>query len=267
VLVLEKNCCFGGAWQTIDICGLRQVDLGCHLIGIKQELADFFAMYGGCQIVPLNTPNETKNNGFYFAGGCRELNEKLQERLKAAAIDIRYHHFVESAEIDRGQGHVILNTAEEQFTASRVFVTAYTHFGKEAEMKKNKYYHLYLLIHDPTPPRFSYRTGIPHTTRLMNATPYVDLEHTGRQLIILQLHSEEETRNEAFHLNHLKELDLVDKSAYIVNSEAFCFEQWQAPKQQSFFKDNPHYFEYLNTNTLIHMAKYIDRWKEVLQPY
>ena len=211
VLVLEGACCLGGAWQSIDICGVQHADLGCHMIGNNEELANFFEVYAGCSIVSLDTPKDfslkSGKNGFYFAHGCYELMNHLQEMIQSSSIDLLFNQKAYSATVDTANNHVVVQTKDHVFTTEKVVITPYTRFCDDQveTCTKIKFHHLYLLIHDPTPPRFTYSWGIPSTTRMMNITDFVDLENTGMQLIIFQTHNEDTLQNGSTILQQLKE--------------------------------------------------------------
>ena len=273
VLVLEASPLIGGAWQTIDTCGVPHADLGCHLIGLSQELADFFSAYAGCKIVPLDTPKIPDapfgKNGFYFSKGCFELIDHLQRRIARSTIDFRFNQLVHSGVIDEENGQAIVKTADKQFSAEKIFLTPYTYFPEElgeAAKNKLKFHHLYLLVYDPNPVKFTYSFGIPHTTRMMNVTDFVDLDNTGMQLIILQTHDEDSLNKSSVFLSKLKEKNLIDESAYIVKSESYTYHQWPS-HNHVLSRSYPKYFEILDTHNLINMTKYISRWKESLTTY
>lgn len=271
VLILESSCCLGGAWRSIPICGVEDVDLGCHMIGKNQGLADFFHLYAGCQIVPIDTPDspfaEIGKHGFYFAGGCHELIEHLQNRLIQSGIEVLLNHQVSSAVVNEERNEVLVGSENRQFTASKVILTPYTRICERSEeAKKVKFYHLYLLIQDPTPPRFSYSWGIPNTVRMNNVTHLVNLQNTGRQLIILQTNNHETLQKGELIVELLKQKNLLDSQAYLICSENHIYYQWpssKSPEQTRF----PDYFEFLDTNHLVKMEKYIEKWKKSLQPY
>ncbi len=273
VLILEASPMIGGAWQTIDTCGVAHADLGCHLIGLNQDLADFFSIFAGCKIVPLDTPKIPNapfgKNGFYFSKGCFELIDHLQHRIERSSIDFHFNQTVYSARVDETNGMAIVKTADKEFSAEKIYFTPYTYFPEQAgETVRNKlkFHHLYLLIHDPNPAKFTYSFGIPNTTRMMNMTDFVDLENTGMQLIVLQTHDEDSLHKGANFLSKLKEKKLIDESAYIIKSESYTYHQWPS-HNHVLSRSHPQYFEILDTHNIINMAKYIPRWKESLPTY
>lgn len=272
VLVLEGSCCLGGAWQSIDICGVQHADLGCHLIGTNQELADFLELYAGCSIVSMDAPKDLNaksgKNGFYFAHGCFELINHLEKMIQSVSIDLLLNQQAYSANVETENGYVVIETKDHLFTAEKVFITPYTRFcdDQKTTATKTKFHHLYLLINDPTPSRFTYSWGVPHTTRMINITDFVDLSNTGLQLIILQTHNEETLQNGDLILDQLKEKQMIDPNAYIVKSDSYTYEQWPA-NHASLQKQHPDFFELLETNQLIKMTDYIERWKSSLPFY
>src|SRR5579872_5024169 len=56
VLLLESSSTMGGAWKAINICGVSNVDMGCHQIGSDSRLRRFLENYVGCRFVSMNNP-------------------------------------------------------------------------------------------------------------------------------------------------------------------------------------------------------------------
>ncbi len=260
VLILEEGCCCGGAWQSVNICGVLHADLGCHEIGSSKELKEFLETYGGCSFLELES-----GHNFYFSRGCYELVHNLEQRIANSSIQLLKNHRVDRVVFDETRQMAIVESGQEKFTGSKVYVPSYTYFpiGNEApkELKKTKYYHLYLLIHDPTPSKFSYRAGIAKAARMMNLTPFVDLKDTGEQLIIFQTWSQE-TPGQIF-LDELKMQNLVDPAAYILKEEWCIYEQYPST---SFPLKSP-YFEQIQTFDFRGISQHIMRWKTALIPY
>jgi len=106
----------------------------------------------GCSIVPLDTPKQpdTKigKNGFYFAHGCYELMQHLEEMVQNSSIELRLNQHAHSAVVDAENNQVVIQTKEDLFTANKVVITPYTRFCDEQEVEKIKFHHLYLLIQD-----------------------------------------------------------------------------------------------------------------------
>ncbi|MBU6447038.1 MAG: hypothetical protein KGQ49_06540, partial [Verrucomicrobia bacterium] len=236
VLVLEEAGECGGAWKGIDVCGVQHADLGCHQIGRDLHLKAFLEKYTGCKIVPMDYPDQPFDsaalgpNGWYFSRGCYELIENLLALIAKTDIVILNHTRAELITIDAAQQIATVKTNAQSYTAKKVIVTPMSsvplqsmHSGPHES--KSKYLHLYMLIQDPTPPRFSYYGGaVRGCSRMMNLTPFVDLAGTGRQLIVLQVHSENDLWNGQALLNGLKQNKLVDEGAYILESEPYIYE-------------------------------------------
>lgn len=51
VLILEECGCCGGAWQSVDVCGIAHADVGCHEIGNSQPIREFLEEYAGCSLL------------------------------------------------------------------------------------------------------------------------------------------------------------------------------------------------------------------------
>jgi hypothetical protein len=261
VLILEEAHCCGGAWQSVDICGVLHADVGCHEIGNSVPLKEFLEEYGGCSL-----QTQESGNSFYFSGGCYELVHNLERRIQNSSIHLLKNHKVDHVWCDAQLQTAIVSSEGQQFTCHQVYVPSYVYFpiGDETpkEPQKTKYPHLYMLINDPTPARFAYRTGIANSSRMMNLTHYVDLDGTGQQLIMFQTWNTD-ISPETF-LSALKMQNLVDPSAYILNAEWFIYEQYQAHTIKA--AGNPCFVQ-LQTSNFRDIISHIDRWKEVLVPY
>ena len=261
VLILEEAPRCGGAWQSVDVCGVLHADVGCHEIGNSIPLKEFLEEYGGCSIL-----SHESENGFYFTKGCYELVHNLERRIQNSSIQLLKNHKVDHVSVDSESKIALIDSQGEQFTCAKVYVPSYAYFpiGNEMAKKtdKTKYPHLYLLLHDPTPARFAYRTGIPNTSRMMNLTHYVDLMGMGQQLIIFQTWNTDIEPNT--FLSELKKQNLVDPSAYILKAEWFTYEQYPANAIQA--RNNPCIVQ-LETSNFRDIVSNIDRWKVVLAPF
>lgn len=277
VLILEQANECGGAWKSIDICGIEHADLGCHLIGSDRNLRDFLEMYGGCRMVSMDHPDHpaqtTSGNGYYFSKGCYELIHNLTEWMEAIGIDLFTHQPLQSVYVDTAASHVIVRTAEKQFTAKKVFYTHMSTFyiensGKAPPTKRmSKYPHLYLLVQDPTTPKFSY-TGYRNAgaSRVMNLSHFVGLAGTGRHLIVLQVSSEEAFNRPQQFIDELKSRNLLDPSAYLLRSESYIYEVGHGMAGGVSNQFQP-YFELLNTGSFAGMSSYLPKWKKILPHY
>lgn len=276
VLILEQANECGGAWKSIDVCGIEHVDLGCHTIGNDLQLKEFLEVYGGCKIVSMDSPKSSEfklsTNGFYFSKGCYELIHNLNRWIDQTGITLLKNHRLESIYVDTNAEHVVVKTGGKEVTAKKVFYTQMTSFfienlSQKGTSHKTKYPHLYLLIQDPTPPKFSYvGYGGFGASRAMNLTHFVDLEGTGRQLIVFQMNVENSLQNGELLIEDMKNRNLIDKAAYLLSSESYIYESAYAlfGKLQSQFSP---YFEMLNAGTISNMSKYTQKWKQALPPY
>src|SRR5579872_1782734 len=91
VLILEQEAECGGAWKSIHICGIPNVDLGCHMIGNNMALKAFLEEYAGCTFVSHDNPQEPFSSGkselgYYFSKGCYELIDHLLRQIRATDI-------------------------------------------------------------------------------------------------------------------------------------------------------------------------------------
>ncbi len=278
VLILEEDARCGGAWKGIDVCGIMNVDLGCHQIGSDLQLKSFLEEFGGCKIVSLDHPrlsfeDAKGQNGWYFSKGCHELIDNLLKRIQTTDILLLNGHKAEKAEIDIRQNIASIYTKEKIFTTHKLILTPTSCLTlypstQPQQNGKSKYFHLYLLIQDPTEPRFTYRPGaIPGVSRVMNLTQFADLDGTGRQLIIFQTYNEPSLANGQTFLDALKKTNLIDASAYILNAESCIYETGTLNQNWISQMGVKEIVEVLQTGHFRNLCSYIPRWKEKLKPY
>ncbi len=267
VLILEAASECGGAWKSINICGLEHVDMGCHEISSSPNLNQFLETYAGVRILP------SKNNSYYFSKGCFELIDHLLKRVEKAGIDVLTNCRVESVTLDPATNTAFLHTANGVFTTSKIVVTPGSSFkinqpNARTPPNPNKFYHLYLLIQDPTAPQFSYHGGVsPGVSRMMNLTSYVGLENTGRQLIVFQTHSDHRNNDHQPILDALKQKKLIDSGAYILKSETYIYEQGPYFQMAQVPSGQQNFFELINTSHFNIIGEYAKKWKTLLAPY
>lgn len=274
VLLLEEQARCGGAWQAIDVCGLSHVDLGCHQIGSDLSLKAFLEEYVGCKIVSMDDPklpfdSSHSPNGYYFSQGCYELIERLLERVRASRIQLITECKVHAISVDKQRNIAELVTDSQIFTASKVVLTPMSDLKLSEGAKsshKAKYHHLYLLIQDLSPPRFSYKYGpLEGVSRLMNLTLFSQLEGTGKQLIILQTHREESVDQAEKFLQRLKSSELVDKEASLLTAECYTYETGALMRRAIDEMGNQEIIEVLQTSAFQNLLNYLPRWKKVFQ--
>lgn len=278
VLILEEASRCGGAWKGIDVCGIMNADLGCHQIGHDVQLKAFLEEYAGCKIVSMDNPlisfeSSKGPNGWYFSKGCYELIDHLLQLIAATNIVLLTEHRVENVIVDNVSKIATIQTQNKNFTTEKLIVTPMScltlnpsnypqHYGK------SKYFHLYLLIQDPTPPRFSYQAGVASgVSRMMNLTHFVSLAGTGRQLIVVQTHGEQNLANGQAFLDALKSNKLVDQGAYILKSEPYIYEAGSFHQGLITQMGAQGIIEVLQTGHFQSLNTYIPKWKQVLKPY
>ena len=281
VLILEGASECGGAWKAIDVCGIPRADLGCHQIGHDATLKNFLEEYAGCKLVSLDNPlipytnPSSSPNGYYFSQGCFELVDHLLQLISSTSIVLLLNHRLEKVAIDPSHTFATVKTQGEQYTTSKLIVTQMSSIQLEngpplPAHGKTKYYHLYLLIQDPTPPRFCYTGGVsPGVSRLMNLTHLVGLTGTGQHLIVIQTHSEQSFTQGQKYLQDLKAKKLIGESAYILRSEPYIYEQGPNTHQtlRSLNGQGQKLFETINTGHFQSLSTYVQKWKQVLKPY
>jgi len=259
VLILEEGPRCGGAWQSVDICGVAHADVGCHEIGNSVPLKEFLQEYAGCSLIPLDS-------GYYFSEGCYELIHNLETRIHNSSIELRKNHRVDRVCYNESTKIVTVESDGEKYQGIKIYAPSYSYFSIGNQMpidqKKTQYHHLYLLINDPTPPRFAYRHGVCNVSRMMNLTHFVDLKGTGQQLIVFQTWNMECPENTL--LAELISQKLLDPAAYILKADWFTYEQYPANS----IKCTPTpWFEQMQTFDFRGIANHITRWKEAILPY
>jgi len=265
VIVLEASSECGGAWKSIDICGVLHADMGCHEISSNPELNRFLEEYAGCNMISCNT-------NYYFSKGCFELVDNLVKRIRSAGIALLTDCKVESVHLDLNKNEGALQTSKGVFTASKIVVTPGSSFevaGAPAPGRgTHKFYHLYLLLQDPTPPRFSYHSGMTAgISRMMNLTSFLGLGSEGRQLIVLQTYTDQQFDKAAQIMEDLKKTNLVDAGAYLLKAESYIYEQGPYFQMGLLNPNQQQFFELLNTSHFNIINTYASKWKKAIPPY
>lgn len=278
VLILEEAEDCGGAWKGINVCGVMHADLGCHQIGHDMQLKAFLEEYAGCKIVSMDDPlspfeGAQNSNGWYFSRGCYELIDNLLKLIAVTDIVLLVNHRAEQVIIDSATKTAIVQTKSGAFTTSKLILTPMSCItlnptSTPQYYEKSKYYHLYLLIQDPTPPKFSYQGGIVSgVSRMMNLTYFVNLTGTGRHLIVVQTHNEPSLSNGELFLDALKKRQWVDPSAYILKAESYIYEAGALHQGIIAQMGAQEMIDLLQTGHFQSLSSYIPKWKQVLKPY
>jgi hypothetical protein len=264
VLVLEAAQECGGAWKSIDICGIDHADMGCHDLASTPDLNNFLEEYAGCRMIPSQT-------NFYFSKGCFELIGNLLKRIKDAGISLFTGCRVQSVQLDQEKKVACLKTVKGTFTARKIVVTQGSSFeidGIGRAGAPHKFYHLYLLLQDPTPNRFSsHPRSVAEVSRMMNLTPFLNLAETGRQLIVLQTPSEGALGKADSFVSELKRANLIDPGAYLLKAEPYVYEQGPPFPMSQLRENQKMFFEMLNTSHFNVIANYMPKWSKILPPY
>jgi hypothetical protein len=267
VLILEESDVCGGAWKSIEICGVPRVDMGCHEIGPSPETISFLEEYGGCKIVE-------EKGGKYFSRGCFELIDNLLQKIQKTDIALLTNTKLKSVFLDFDSKRAILKTPNGSFTAAKIVVTPGSSIRIEnapnalapERSRGTTFFHLYLLIQDPSPHKFTYfRSLTPGSWRMMNMTPFLDLGKTGRQLIAFQTHGEKDAAYAETLLEDLKQSDLVDKSAYLLQVEPYVYEQYPHFSLNKLAPEQKEFFDMLDTSHFNMIGTYAPRWKQLLK--
>ncbi len=276
VLILEESSECGGAWKGIDVCGIPHADLGCHQIGSDMRLKSFLEVYAGCKIVSMDHPDlpfesAKSPNGWYFSRGCYELIENLLKLMNATNIALLTNTRAENAFINSVLKTATIQTKEKSYTTNKLIITSTTKLNIQPSVKSygtSKHYHLYLLIEDPTPPKFTYHNGIVNgSSRMMNLTHFMGLVGSGKQLIVLQTHSEEYLANERAFLDGLKNAQLIDPSACILRSETYIYESGAFHQGTITSVGAQGIVEMIQTGHFQTLSSHIPKWESVLKPF
>jgi hypothetical protein len=280
VLVLEADAQCGGAWKSIDICGVANADLGCHLIGIDPGLKDFLNKYFGCKFVCLQHPDQEAvdshsqcKNGYYFSKGCYELILRLQAVIESRSNAVLLHRKLESIFIDSSREMIELSLGDSHLTTAKLILTPSSQFRIEnlsftnQEPRGHLYSHLYLLVEDGTPSRFTYLNGIiSGMSRAMNLTPFLTFPRDNLQLIVIQTHGKNELNNPQKFFNALIDQRYLSPYAQIVDSDIYFYQQFHM-NTTAISHIGGSLVEILDTSSFSGMIKYLDKWKAVMEPF
>jgi hypothetical protein len=281
VLIIEESEYCGGAWKSIPACCVPHADLGCHQMGSDQNVRHFLEEYVGCRMVALDYPDmdfakahSKGSNGFYPSRGCYEMIDNLTKLIQATDAVLMTGSKLESVTIDEARQLAEIKVNERHFTTSKLIVTPCTYLYIENQpsaripnQHKAKYYHVYLLVEDASPPNFSYRYGIgTGISRLMNLTHFSGLSGTGLQLICIQTHNEHYLSHQNEFFEQIKKAGLLNEDAQLILAESHVYEQSHLDSSMvNQYKST--LIEVLNTGHFLAMASYIGKWKQALKPF
>ncbi len=279
VLILEADAKCGGAWKSIDICGIANADLGCHLIGTDPKLKEFFKNYFGCKFVCLEHPDQDAvdshshcTNGYYFSNGCYELVSRLQAVVESRPNAVLLHRKLESIFIDSAREMIELSLGDSRTTTTKLILTPSSQFRVENPSFTNQdprghlYPHLYLLVEEETSSRFTYLNGIiSGMSRAMNLTPFLKFPRDNLQLIVIQTHGKNELNNPQKFFDALIDQGYFSPYARIVESATYFYQQSYMNTTAISHIGGP-LVEILDTSSFSGMIKYLDKWKSVMEP-
>ncbi len=278
VLILEADEKCGGAWKSIDICGIANADLGCHLIGADPRLKEFFQKYFGCKFLCLLHPDQEAMdshsqcaNGYYFSHGCYELVSRLQAAIQSRSNAVLLHQKLESVFIDSSRKMIELSLGDSRKTTAKLVLTHSSRFRVENPLFTNQeprghlYPHLYLLVEDKTPSRFTYLNGIiSGMSRAMNLTPFLEFPRDNLQLIVIQTHEKNELNDPQKFFNALIDRGYLSSCAQIIDWDTYCYQQFHINTTAISHIGGP-LVEILDTSSFSGMVKYLDKWKSVME--
>ncbi len=279
VLILEADEQCGGAWKSIAMCGIANADLGCHLIGSDARLKEFFEDYFGCRFICLEHSNYEAGgehahcpNGFYFSKGCHELISKLKSAIDRSENALLINQKLDSIYVDEERGHIELELGCRSYTTAKLIITPVSNFRvknpnfNNPDPPKHSYYHLYILVEDPTPARFTYLNGIAKgMSRAMNLTPFLEMPREGLHLIVIQTHGKQEGDEMNQFLDAFKNKGLLSENAKILASD-FYFYQQAYSNTTSLLQLGGNLIETLDTSSFGGMTRYFNKWKQAMVP-
>jgi len=282
VLMLEAGHVVGGAWQAIDICHIHNVDMGCHQIGYDQQMRRFLETYIGCKLVAMNDPYgsgttlHSSDNGAYFSHGCHELMTNLSHLAQASGVTILLDHKLQSIHLDFDREVAEIKTNNKSFTVAKLIVTPHSdivieNFPNLPKPQYSKHPHLYLLVTDPTPMRFTYINGFcKGISRAINLTAFLpELEGTDQQLIAIQTHDTKCVTSASQFLAEFIKRDFLDPSAFIITAESYVYNQphFNFCEIQNAHPNARLFFELLPTDAIWNLSQHIKKWEKVFTPF
>lgn len=277
VLMVEAESTIGGAWKAIDICGIEQVDMGCHQISGEIKLKRFLEDYVGCDLVPMNNPYrqnkpvQSADQGFYFSQGCYELSARLYELIEASNIVLLLNHKLKSVYLNFEQSLARVNVNDNYVTCLKLVITPHSYFEIEnfplfPKPTLSKHFHLYLRIQDASPTRFTYLNGFcMGMSRVINLTPFSPgLEATGEQLIVIQTNDQASFNKPEFYLQELKKKGLIDGAARLILHTGYIYEQshLNINALKSCHQKAPSFFEILQTDAIWNIPNNTEKWEK-----
>lgn len=279
VLIIEADERIGGAWKSIDVCGIPHVDLGCHLLGTDQQFKQFLETCFGCSFVCLNHHTESVTadhagcpRGYYFKGGCQELISKLLQAISGHENALLVHNRLESVFFDNERGCVDLDMPGQRLTVKKLIMTPAAEFHVRNPGFNNDnsttqiYNHLYVLLQEEGLARFTYQTGIAKgMTRVMNLTPFLDMPEANTQLLAIQVQGNYAITDVDRFIGILKSRELLTEEAKVLAVDTWSYSQ--STMDTAEIKDfaGP-LIEVLDSSSFSGLSRYLDKWKKLLLP-
>lgn len=278
VLIVEQGAECGGAWKSITICGIPHVDLGCHEFGRDPKVQKFLEEYAGCKMVSNSPEKKPPVDGdFYPSQGCYELTHNLEHLMHAVGVVLLLNSKLESVFVDTSRSIAEVRINGMRYTTQKVVVTSNSEIKLEnpqvqqVASNPHNYYHIGMLIADPTPPRFTYRNlSVKGASRSTNYTPYSqELRGTGKQLITIQVHGPQNLDKVDQFFAELKKQKLIAENAQLLQVENYIYRQ--VPLNQSALHKlgtpGQAMFEILNTGHISNLSNYVEKWKKAMKPW
>jgi len=281
VMIVEgaKEC--GGAWKSIEICGIKHVDMGCHTAGGNQKMIDFLENYVGINMVPMapnNNPTKRRRGNYYPASGCYELIEQILKLVRIANIPLSIGHKVSSIYLQEDLDYVDVLVDGKTYTTKKLLVCHGTELNITSEptfqnKSPREFPHIYLLVEDASDDRFIYSGGGSLTglsiVRVSNLTSYCELNGTNKKIFAFEVRSKNPEMFANTCLEFLISKDLVGENARLLDSSTYTYTKAYLPRNFS-MKLSPKakgMFVYVNTTAIWNIANFTSTWEKAFPLY
>ncbi len=281
VMIVEGAEECGGAWKSIEICGIKHVDMGCHTAGGNTKMIDFLENYVGINMVPMvpNDKGKKKSHGNYYPqAGCYELIEQILKLVSAANIPLSIGHKVSSIYLHENLDYADVLIDGRTYTTKKLLVCHGTELNNESEpsyqnSSPREFPHIYLLVKDSSPDHFIYTGGGAHNglsiVRVSNLTPYCDLNGSDKKIFAFEVRSKTPQNFADLCLDYLHSKSLIGKNARLLNSETYTYSKAYLPRNFSnkLSPKGKEMFVYVNTTAIWNIANFASAWEKVFPLY
>lgn len=273
VLVVDKDEVIGGVWRTVEVLGVSHAELGCHWIHRNQKVLDFLSNKVGCALEEATIYRydshdaNTSSLGYYLTHGCFSLIQGLMDLIHTTDIELRLGVKANAVIYDTTSERIGVNIDGKFMETGHVVVTSHSSVsfaidGRVSMPSTNTYEHIYLLVEDPSDPKFGYMVGfsdIKEITRAMNMTRFIPSMPLNKQLIALQMNPKIPAKHPEAYVSCLIKKGWLAPDATLSDFVTLSFEQGRLPEEDVIPKSK---ITKLQAVILQRMSEYIDRWEE-----